>query len=63
LDCEIYRGEGFRKALASEEDQEAFDVIMDMSRNNVTAGGADCNPTIFEPMIMSICICSQEKAS
>jgi hypothetical protein len=60
LEFEIQRWKGFRKALGSEEDREAFDELMDMCRNNATASGNACNPVIFEPMAMSI-ILSQEK--
>jgi hypothetical protein len=44
LEMEIERWKGFRKALNSEEEREAFDVLMDMCRNNAMASGAACNP-------------------
>jgi hypothetical protein len=34
LEEEIDKWEGFRKALHSEEEREAFDELMDMCRNN-----------------------------
>jgi hypothetical protein len=54
LEFEIDRWKRFRKALASEEDREAFEMLMDMYRNNAMASGAACNPIIFEPMVLSI---------
>jgi hypothetical protein len=61
LEFEIQRVRGFRKALSSEEDREAFDVLMDMCRNNAMASGNACNPIIFEPMVMSILLAQQKK--
>jgi hypothetical protein len=60
LEFEIERWKGFRIALQSEEEREAFDWLMDMCRNNAMASGNACNPKIFEPMVMSI-ILSQNK--
>ncbi len=54
LEDEIARWKPFLKTLNSEEDREAFKVMMDMCRNNAMAGGAACNPVIFEPMALSI---------
>ena len=61
LEFEIYRWKGFRKALETEEDQDAFEELMDMCRNNSMASGNACNPVIFEPMVMSILLAHQEK--
>ena len=61
LEFEIERWKSFRKALTTEEDREAFDELMGMCRNNAMAGGAACNPIIFEPMVMSIVLAQQEK--
>ena len=47
LEFEIERWKGFKKALNSEEDREAFDELMDMCRSNAMASGAACNPVIF----------------
>ena len=49
LEFEFERWKGFKKALTSEEDREAFEELMDMCRNNAMAGGCACNPIIFEP--------------
>ncbi len=61
LEFEIARWKGFRKALATEEDRDAFEEMMDICRNNSMASGAACNPVIFEPMVMSILLAHQEK--
>jgi hypothetical protein len=61
LEDEIHRWKSFRDALPNEAEREAFDVLMDMCRNNVMASGAACNPIIFEPMIMSILLAQQKK--
>ena len=61
LEDEIYRWKRFRHALASEEEKQAFDEIMDMCRSNSMAAGNACNPIIFEPMAMSILLGQQIK--
>ena len=61
LEFEIERWKGFRKALQSDEDREAFEELMDMCRSNAMASGAACNPIIFEPMVMSILLAQQKK--
>src|SRR3989304_528052 len=60
LEFEIERWKGFRKALQSEEEREAFDWLMDMCRNNAMASGAACNPVVFEPMVMSILLAQRK---
>jgi len=59
LEFEIDTWRGFRKALTSDEDREAFDELMDMCRNNAMAAGNACNPIVFEPMVMSILLVSK----
>jgi hypothetical protein len=61
LEYEIERWKGFKKALTSEEDKEAFEELMDMCRNNAMASGNACNPVIFEPRVMSIVLTHQKK--
>jgi len=61
LEDEIGHWKSFRNALLSEEERAAFDDLMDMCRNNGMAGGAACNPIIFEPMAMSILLAQQKK--
>jgi hypothetical protein len=60
LEFEIEGWKGFRKALKSTEEREAFDMMMDMCRNNAMASGNACNPIIFEPMVMSILLAQQK---
>ena len=60
LEFEIEGWKGFRKALQSDEEREAFDWLMDMCRNNAMASGAACNPVIFEPMVMSILLAQRK---
>jgi hypothetical protein len=54
LEWEIAGWREFRKALGSDEDQEAFDAMMDMCRKNAMAGGNACRPLIFEAMVVSV---------
>jgi hypothetical protein len=61
LEWEIDRWKGFRKALDNEEDQVAFEELMDMCRNNAMASSNACNPVIFEPMTMSILLAKHKK--
>ena len=61
LEFEIGRWKGFKKALCDKEDQETFEGLMDMCRNNAMASSNACNPVIFEPMAMSILLAQQKK--
>lgn len=61
LEDEIVKWKGFRKGLQTEEEQKAFDELMDSCRTNAMAGGNSCNPIIFEPMIMSIALSIQKR--
>ena len=63
LEEEIARWRGFRDALPSEEEQKAFDQLMDMCRAYAMAGGNATNPIIFEPMLMSIALFQQKEVS
>jgi hypothetical protein len=63
LEFEIHRWKDFRNALPNEKEKEAFDELMDMCRNNGMAGGAACNPIIFEPMVTSIMFGSREEVA
>ena len=60
LESEIARWSGFARALRLPE-LEAFEELMDMSRNNAAAAGNACNPILFEPMVMSILLGQQLK--
>jgi hypothetical protein len=59
LEDVIYNWKGFRNALHSDEEKQAFDELMDMCRSNGMAGSNACNPIIFEPMVMSILLAQQ----
>ncbi|MGO8807149.1 MAG: hypothetical protein ACLQO7_11220 [Candidatus Bathyarchaeia archaeon] len=61
LEDEIHKWNGFRNALANEEEKTAFDDLMDMCRNLASAGSCACNPIIFEPMAMTILLAQQKK--
>ena len=53
--------EGFRKALLSDEDREAFEEMMDLCRIYASESSNFTNPIIFEPMVMSIVLGYQKK--
>ncbi|MGD0645571.1 MAG: hypothetical protein ABSA75_11765 [Candidatus Bathyarchaeia archaeon] len=61
IESEIGRWKGFRNALPSEEEQKAFDELMDMCRNLASAGSCATNPIIIEPMLMSMLLLQQRK--
>ena len=61
IEFEINRWKGFRNALASDEEKEAFDQIMDMCRDLASAGSCACSPMILEPMAVSILVLQQKK--
>jgi hypothetical protein len=61
LKFEIERWKGFKKALHDKEDQETFEELMDMCRNNAMASSSACNPIIFELMTLSILIAQKKK--
>ena len=60
LEGEIGRWNGFARALRK-DDREAFEELMDMSRNNAMAAGNACNPILFEPFTMSILLAQQKR--
>ncbi len=53
--------ERFQKRLASEDEREAFDELMDMCRKYASESSCATNPIIFEPMAMSILLSQQQK--
>jgi len=61
LEDEIATWKGFRKALPSDREREAFDELTDMCRSFGSAGSNATNPIIFEPMVMSILLAQQVK--
>jgi hypothetical protein len=61
LEFEIQRWKGFKKALPSQRDREAFEAPLNLCRNNAMAAGFACNPIIFEPMLMSILLVQSQR--
>jgi len=61
VEWEIDKWKGFRNGLASEEEREAFDELMDMCRKYASESSCATNPIIFEPMLMSILLFQQQK--
>ncbi len=63
LEFEIGTWRGFRKALTSDEDSQAFEELMDLCRILAMESSNATNPTLFEPMVMSILLGHQTKLS
>jgi len=61
LEFEIETWKGFRKALTSDEDKQAFEEIMDLCRIFASESSNATKPIIFEPMVMSILLGHQKK--
>ena len=61
LESEIDTWKGFRNALASDEDKQAFDQMLDLCRIFAMASSNATNPIIFEPMVMAILLGQQKK--
>jgi hypothetical protein len=61
LALEFERWKGFKKALTSEEDREAFEELMDMCRSYALEDIDSIAPIVFEPMAMSILLAQQER--
>jgi hypothetical protein len=60
IEGEIANWKGFRDALASSEEKEAFDQVMDLCRVQAMAGSNACSPILFEPMVMSVLLGQQK---
>lgn len=60
IESEIHNWKGFRDALASEEEKQAFDTIMDLCRVQAMAGSNAYKPILFEPMVMSVLLGQQK---
>jgi len=58
LEDEIRRWTGFERALRSPE-HEAFEKMMDACRSFAQAGCNSAQPTLFEPMVMSVLLFQQ----
>ena len=63
IEFEMDKWKGFRKALESEEDRQAFEELMDMCRSYALAGSNATNPIVFEPMLIPIALFLQRKTS
>jgi hypothetical protein len=61
LEFEIVTWRGFRKALTSDEDKQAFEELMDLCRMFASESSNATKPIIFEPMAMSILLGHQKK--
>ena len=61
LEFEVATWRQYRKALPTEEDREAFDVVMDLCRGLASAGSNATNPILFEPMMVSAVVALQKK--
>ena len=60
IESEIDSWKRFKDALRQEE-QNAFDELMDLCRANAMAGSAACRPIIVESMTMTILLGQQLK--
>jgi len=60
IESEIANWKGFRDGLASEEERQSFDQVMDLCRIQAMAGSSACNPVLFEPMVMSVLLGQQK---
>lgn len=61
IEGEMYTWKHFRDSLASEEEKQAFDMLMDYCRLQSMAAQNACKPILFEPMIMSILLEQQKR--
>ncbi len=61
LENEIYSWISFAKTLPSKQDIEAFEQVIDATRNCAMAAGNACRPIVFEAMTMSIILFQQKK--
>jgi hypothetical protein len=60
IEAEMRTWKHFRDTLASEEEKQTFDFMMDFCRMQSMAAQNACKPILFEPMVMSILL-EQEK--
>jgi hypothetical protein len=60
IEAEMRTWKHFRDTLASEEEKQTFDLMMDFCRMQSMAAQNACKPILFEPMVMSILL-EQEK--
>ena len=60
MEFEIATWRQYREALPTDEDREAFDVVMDLCRGLASAGSNATNPILFEPMMVSALVALQK---
>lgn len=61
IEGEMQTWKHFRNSLASEEERQAFDLMMDYCRLQSMAAQNACKPILFEPMMMSILLEQQKR--
>lgn len=61
IEDEMQTWKQFRDTLASEEEKQAFDLMMDYCRLQSMAAQNACKPILFEPMVMSILLEQQKR--
>jgi hypothetical protein len=60
IEEEIYTWKSFRDGLQSEDDKQAFDIVMDICRSFASAGSNATKPVLFEPLVMSVLLGQQK---
>jgi hypothetical protein len=60
IEDEMQTWKHFRNSLTSEEEKQAFDLMMDYCRLQSMAAQNACKPILFEPMMMSILLEQQK---
>lgn len=61
IEEEMQTWKHFKDTLTSEEEKQAFDMMMDYCRSQAMAASNACKPMLFEPMIMSILLEQQKR--
>jgi hypothetical protein len=61
IEDEMQTWKRFRNSLASDEEKQSFDLMMDYCRLQSMAAQNACKPILFEPMMMSILLEQQKQ--
>lgn len=61
IEDEMQTWKHFRDTLASEEERQTFDLMMDYCRSQSMAAQNACKPILFQPMVMSILLEQQKR--
>ena len=61
IEEEIHNWKQFRDALASDDEKQAFDAVMDLCRVQAMAASNACKPILIEPMVMSVRLGQQKQ--